>query len=410
VVLGTQSDSRLVELARAGSEPAFEAIVERYRGPLRRYCRHMAPQSRIDDVVQSAFLSTYRALTTDSRDLNLRPWLFRVTHNAALDALRHEARATEQLDDSYDGVERPEIALERRESLRTLLTELGHLPERQRMALVLRELEGRSYDEIAQELGVGVGAVRQLLNRARNRLRAAASAVLPLPLLLLLSRAGSHRAGAVDRIAELTSSTAAAGGIAKVGAVVATTGAMGAAALSVGGGEPPVIAGESHGAPTMPGEASHDDPAAAGGHDGEFQRTRPGQRRDAGLAAASPATDDDDRRAGSDPPGGDEETDVPPASGGPQDDDGGPADDDGGLADDGGPADDGGGAGEELGSANDDHEAAPALPGTGSALAGGTTAGEDAGVELAPDDSASHDSDDDPTADGADDDAGQLGS
>jgi RNA polymerase sigma factor (sigma-70 family) len=242
-VLRTQTDKRLVELVRGGSEPAFEAIVERYRGSLRRYCRQMAPGSCVDDVVQHTFLSTYLALTTDGRDLNLKPWLFRVTHNAALDALRREAWSSERLEESYEGIDRLDRTLEQKNSLRALLSDLGDLPERQRAALVLREMEGRSYDEIARELGVSGGAVRQLLNRARNGLRAAATAVLP-PFFLLPLGAKGDRAGVVERIAELASGPGAAAGVAKAGAVLATTGAIGAAALSSGGLEPPAPAGE----------------------------------------------------------------------------------------------------------------------------------------------------------------------
>ena len=69
------------------------------------------------------------------------------------------------------GFERPEQPYQRREGLRTVVAAVSALPKRQRDALVLRELEGRSYDEIARELGISDGAVRQLLNRARTTLR-----------------------------------------------------------------------------------------------------------------------------------------------------------------------------------------------------------------------------------------------
>jgi RNA polymerase sigma factor (sigma-70 family) len=219
-LLASQSDERLVELARRGSEPAFEAIVRRYRGPLGRYCRGLAPPSRVDDILQDTFLSAYRTLRSDGRDLRLKPWLFRVTHNAALDALRREARGFEQLDESYDGVERPDQALERKEGLRVLISGLAGLPDRQRSALVLRELEGRSYEEIERELGLSGGALRQLLYRARGNLRTVASAVTP-PALFLRP--------------EVPLGIATGAGAAKAGTVLATTAVVGAVALSTGG-------------------------------------------------------------------------------------------------------------------------------------------------------------------------------
>ena len=74
-VLSTQSDERLVDLVRAGSDPAFEAIVERYRRELMRYSR-ILPPDRAEDVVQQAFVRAYEAIS-ETPPSNLRPWLFR---------------------------------------------------------------------------------------------------------------------------------------------------------------------------------------------------------------------------------------------------------------------------------------------------------------------------------------------
>ena len=119
-LLRSQSDERLVDLVRAGNDRAFEAIVHRYRRALLRYCRRLLPAGRAEDAVQQAFLNAYRALRADDRAIDLRPWLYRVAHNAALNTLRAGARAegTEELTDQVDGVERPDQAFERRERLR----------------------------------------------------------------------------------------------------------------------------------------------------------------------------------------------------------------------------------------------------------------------------------------------------
>jgi RNA polymerase sigma factor (sigma-70 family) len=226
-VLSTQSDERLVDLVRAGSEPAFETIVERYRRALMRYVSRLLPPERAEDVVQQSFVSAYKAMQRDGAALNLRPWLYRIAHNTALNALRDRALRHDQLDERIDGVERPDQALERAQGLRDVLVAVQALPDRQRDAIVLRELEGRSYEEIALALGVTDGAVRQLLNRARNSLRAAAAAVTPTPLLTRLASADSAEPVSA-RVAEMVGVGAAGSGalVAKVFATTLVTGAV----------------------------------------------------------------------------------------------------------------------------------------------------------------------------------------
>jgi RNA polymerase sigma factor (sigma-70 family) len=214
-VLRTQSDERLVDLVRSGSEAAFEAIVARYRRALLRYCTRILPEERAEDAVQQTFVRAYDSMLNSTRDLALRPWLYRIAHNTALNALRDRGLRHEALDEDLDGVERPDQALERAQGLRAVLAAVQDLPERQRDAIVLRELEGRTYAEIAAELGVTGGAVRQLLNRARHSVRAAATAITPIGLL--------------ERIPELGAAGDAAGGgalAAKAAATVLVTGAV----------------------------------------------------------------------------------------------------------------------------------------------------------------------------------------
>jgi RNA polymerase sigma factor (sigma-70 family) len=349
-VLATQSDDRLVALARRGSEPAFEAIVHRYRDPLGRYCRRLVPAARVDDVLQHAFLRTYTTLRSDRRELNLRPWLFRVTHNAALDALRREARTHDQLDESLDGVERPDQALERKVALATLVAGIAALPERQRSALVLRELEGRSYEEIERELGLKGGALRQLLHRARNNLRAAATAVTPAAVFLR---------------PELPFGLATGAGAAKAGAVLATTAVIGGVALTTGPDERDADAAESKGgggsvvSPRPVADPGHPAKPRSGGsqHESAGREADPrptarrGERRSAGEHRAvrggpapghpSPGTGDrqvsppagdddalgdddstggDDSPAGATQPGGDDDSAAGAPTGGADDD------------------------------------------------------------------------------------------
>jgi RNA polymerase sigma factor (sigma-70 family) len=233
-LLATQSDERLVDLSRAGSEPAFEAIVSRYRAALLRYCSALLGRERAEDAVQQTFVKAYDAMHRDERPLLLKPWLYRIAHNTAHNALRDHALRHEELDEEGATSERPELELERRERLRSVLASVQDLPPRQRDALVLRELEGRSYEEIAAALGVGGGAVRQLLNRARTTLRTAATAVTPVGLLLRLPTAGLGGGESVAaRAAELTGAAGAGAVASKLAATALVTGAVvGGAAMS----------------------------------------------------------------------------------------------------------------------------------------------------------------------------------
>jgi RNA polymerase sigma factor (sigma-70 family) len=224
-VLATQTDSRLVDLVRAGDEPAFETIVSRYRAALLRYAERFLSRERAEDAVQQSFVSAYEAMLRDDAALNLRPWLYRIAHNTSLNALRDRGLRHAQLDEGIDGVERPDQALERRQGLRELLTAVQALPDRQRDAIVLRELEGRSYEEIASQLGVSDGSVRQLLNRARNTLRAGATAVVPVGLLLRLPWAAQAEPIAA-RVAELGAGAGAGAVMAKLCATALVTGAV----------------------------------------------------------------------------------------------------------------------------------------------------------------------------------------
>jgi RNA polymerase sigma factor (sigma-70 family) len=245
-LLATQSDERLVDLFRAGSEPAFEAIVSRYRGPLLRYCSALIGRQRAEDAVQQAFVNAYDAIRRDDAVLRLKPWLYRIAHNASLNALRDRALRDEPLEAESAGAERPEVALERRERVHSVLASVQDLPARQRDALLLRELEGRSYEEIAAALGVGGGVVRQLLNRARNNLRAAATAMIPPGLLLRLPPAGTEAGDSVAaRVAELTGAAGAGAVASKVAATALVTGAVagGVAVAPVGDSDDGASAG-----------------------------------------------------------------------------------------------------------------------------------------------------------------------
>ena len=223
-LLRLQSDERLVALVRDGHDPAFTAVVERYRGELSRYATRLVGESRAEDVVQQAFVNAHGAMTSSDSDLQLRPWLYRIVHNAALNALR-AARRTDELDERLAAAATVEHSVETRERLREALAAIAMLPEPQRDALVLQAVEGRSHEEIAAALGVTAGAARQHVHRARGMVRAAVSAVTPYGLLARFAMAG----GAEPASNAALSSAGAAGmgaTVAKIGAGVLAAGAI----------------------------------------------------------------------------------------------------------------------------------------------------------------------------------------
>jgi RNA polymerase sigma factor (sigma-70 family) len=216
-----------VDLTRAGNGRAFEAIVTRYRKQLLRYCAGILPPERAEDAVQQAFLNAYKAIVAGEVELKLRPWLYRIAHNASLNLLRQNGWNYDQIPEDFDGVMQPPQAVEQSERIRQVVRNVQELPERQRDAIVLRELEGRSYQEISVALGVSDGAVRQLLNRARTTLRAAATSITPPQLVERLAERAAVDAPVASRIAEI--SVAGAGGamtLAKFGTVVVVAGAV----------------------------------------------------------------------------------------------------------------------------------------------------------------------------------------
>jgi RNA polymerase sigma factor (sigma-70 family) len=166
------SDRWLGRRARAGCADAFPAIVRRYERPLHAYCARLVGHDMARDAVQQAFLHALVALRREERsELELRPWLYRIARNCSLDLLRRTDREWGILDPGLEGGMEPDEIVARRESLDAVLASLRALPEAQRMAIVLREVEGRSYHEIAAQLGRSPAGVRQAIFRARTALR-----------------------------------------------------------------------------------------------------------------------------------------------------------------------------------------------------------------------------------------------
>jgi RNA polymerase sigma factor (sigma-70 family) len=169
-LLRLRSDEQLVALFRAGHDEAFGTIHDRYRQRLFAYARQMLGGSRPDaeDVLQDVFLRAYDALRVDGRPVLLRAWLYRVAHNRCIDQLRRPMPLPEDVYDLNRGPSQdPTAEAERREDMRRLVADVRRLPEQQRSALLMREMEGLSYAELADALVVTIPAVKSLLVRAR---------------------------------------------------------------------------------------------------------------------------------------------------------------------------------------------------------------------------------------------------
>jgi RNA polymerase sigma factor (sigma-70 family) len=169
-LLRLRSDEQLVALFRAGNDAAFSVIHDRYRQRLFAYSRQMLGGSRQDaeDALQDVFLRAYSSLRSNDRPLSLRAWLYRVAHNRCIDHLRRPTPpAADLFDTSRKPLHDPMDELVRREDLRQLVADVGRLPDQQRSALLMREMDGMSYAELAEALDVSLQAVKSLLVRAR---------------------------------------------------------------------------------------------------------------------------------------------------------------------------------------------------------------------------------------------------
>jgi RNA polymerase sigma factor (sigma-70 family) len=179
-LLRLRSDEQLLALFRAGSDEAFSAIHDRYRQRLFAYVRQMlcaGPRQDAEDVLQDVFVRAYGALRADERHVHLRAWLYRVAHNRCVDHMRRPMPpAADVFEVSRKPLHDPLEEAQRREDLAQLVADVGRLPEHQRSALLMREIDGMSYVDLASALDVTVPAVKSLLVRARIGLVEAADA------------------------------------------------------------------------------------------------------------------------------------------------------------------------------------------------------------------------------------------
>jgi RNA polymerase sigma factor (sigma-70 family) len=180
-LLRLQTDERLIALTRRGHHGAFEALVQRYQPRLLAFCRHMlGSQEDAEDVLQEVFTAAFNAIRADDRPINARPWLYRIARNRSLNHLRRPQHAGQDSMDVFerDGGTSTADTVHKREEFRQIVADVHELPETQRTALLLREIDALSYDQIAETMDTTVPSVKSLLVRARVSLAEAAEARL----------------------------------------------------------------------------------------------------------------------------------------------------------------------------------------------------------------------------------------
>src|SRR3954468_9898943 len=308
--LRAQPDRRLVDLVRDGYDAAFEEIVRRYRRPLARFAAAIVG-GRSEDVTQDAFSKALPALRRSEAEIELRPWLYRIVRHTALTALRGRAPAAAELAEALPGTRSTAAEVEAREEIRDLMDRLQALPESQRAALVMRELEGLGHDEIAAALGVSGGAARQAIYRARAALRDGLGLLVPLPLLRALAEHGGEASAAGGAVA--LGSGALKAGMATVliagavGAGVAVEHHRGARPGPEAAEAAPLVADRHRGSARSAG-ASEQSNAFASSGERNRGRSRRGQEDSSGddnSGGEGGSIGDSDRRASSPSSGGD---------------------------------------------------------------------------------------------------------
>jgi RNA polymerase sigma factor (sigma-70 family) len=174
-VHGLLEDDHLARHARKGDNRAFAELYERHHQALYRYCLSIVRNAEdANDALQSTMLNALRSLRARDRAVAVRPWLFRIAHNESISLLRRR-RSHMEFDESVDELTHVvDQDIGTRVRLRELMADLGRLSERQRGALVMRELSGLEYSEIGSALGITKGAAKQTVYEARVALHARA--------------------------------------------------------------------------------------------------------------------------------------------------------------------------------------------------------------------------------------------
>jgi RNA polymerase sigma-70 factor (ECF subfamily) len=177
--LAAATDQEIVALARAGHEPAYRELIRRYERPLFSLVFRMVRDRELaEDLAQETFVKALNALDSYRPEFKFSSWIFKIANNAAIDHLRRRELDTLSLDGSPhaetpEAIESPLDAVEAKELGGAIEHAIGLLRPEYRSCILLRHVEGRAYEEIAEILNLPLGTVKTYIHRARNELRQA---------------------------------------------------------------------------------------------------------------------------------------------------------------------------------------------------------------------------------------------
>ncbi len=175
--LSDMPDGELVRRVSSDDRLAFQILVERYGRRVYNFIHRMVSDSALaEDILQETFVRVYRKRSMGNRVRNFPSWVYAIAANLARDELRKRRRKVLsedplKIDCLSDDSNRPDVRAERRELRRRIDVAIQGLPPQQREVLVLRDIEGLSYEEITSVLRVRMGTVKSRLNRARLKLQ-----------------------------------------------------------------------------------------------------------------------------------------------------------------------------------------------------------------------------------------------
>jgi RNA polymerase sigma-70 factor, ECF subfamily len=183
---GKLSDHALIEAAKGGDEAAFGEIMARYRGPITNYLyRFLNDYEEAVDLAQETFVRVYFAIERYHTDFAFSTYIYRIATNLAISEIRkRKRRKLLSLTGLFQGDEGSEIEFQPpdkrpladaemidNERDRTIAAAIATLPEKYRVPIILRDIEGRSYDEVAEIMGLGLGTTKSRISRARGLLK-----------------------------------------------------------------------------------------------------------------------------------------------------------------------------------------------------------------------------------------------
>ena len=186
--LATATDQEVVVLARAGRDPAYRELIRRYERPVFSLIYRMVRDRELaEDLAQETFVKALNAIESYRPEFKFSSWIFKIANNAAIDQLRRRELDTLSLDGSpnaetadaieatalqiSDRNETPLEELEARELGGAIEIAIANLRPEYRACILLRHVEGRPYEEIAEMLNLPLGTVKTYIHRARNELR-----------------------------------------------------------------------------------------------------------------------------------------------------------------------------------------------------------------------------------------------